>query len=113
MYQDDKGRIKLNLVGLVLVLSGLTFLIYSVICKDKVNIYNRSDNLIIVDRQKFLLLQFYFSILNSICMSIFGIIVIIYNLSDIYVIAYPLLFHIINYIIKLVAKSKQYIKYKQ
>jgi hypothetical protein len=102
----------LNIVGLVLIGAGLIFLIYSIICKNKVNIYNRSNDFIILNKQKFLNLQLYFSILNSICAIILGLIVIKYNLISIYIALYPLVFHLINYLIKLTGEIKKYIKYK-
>lgn len=90
-------------------------LIYSFICKNKVNYYNRYYNnftFIILNEEKFLKLQFYISIFNSVFTIIFGIIVVIYDLHYIYVISYPILFHFINYMLQPIGKSKKYIKGK-
>lgn len=100
----------MNIVGLGVIILAVGFLIESIIFKNKVNIYNRSDKFIIVNKQEFLKLQLNISILNSMCMSIFGIIVIIYNLPYSYIVAYPFLFHFINYMIRPISRSKQYIE---
>ncbi|MGV8984035.1 hypothetical protein [Clostridium sp.] len=102
----------MNTLGLAIAVVGLGFLIESIIFKNKVNIYNRSDKFIIVNKEGFLKLQLYISILNSMCMSVFGIIVIIYDLPNSYVVAYPILFQLINYMIRPISRSKQYIEYK-
>lgn len=73
---------------------------------------NRSDNLIIVNKQKLLTLQLYCSIFNSVCMIIWRIVAIICNLSNLYIISYGFIFIFINYIIIPIGKAKQYIKYK-
>ena len=111
MRHKQEG-IELNIVGLAIIVGGVGYLIESIIFKNKVDIYNRSDKFIIVNKREFLKLQLYISILNSMCMSIFGIIVIIYNLPNLYIVAYPFLFHFINYMIRPISRSKQYIKYK-
>jgi hypothetical protein len=102
----------LNTVGVVLIVAGVIFLIYSIICKNKVNVYNRRDNLIVVNKHKFLKLQLYLSILNSVCIITLGLVVIIYNLESAYIVLFPLFFHFMNYLIRLIGRSKQYIKYK-
>ena len=94
--------------GVWLLVIGILFLIYSVIYKNKIMI-NRSDKLIIVNKQKLLTLQLYCSIFNSVCMIIWGIVAIICNL---YIISYGFIFIFINYIIIPIGKAKQYIKYK-
>ena len=101
----------MNIPGLSLIAIGIIFLIYSVIYKNEIMI-NKSDKLIIVNKQKLLTLQLYCSIFNSVCMIIWGIIIIIYNLPSIYVVAYGLIFTFINYIIIPIGRIKQYIKYK-
>ncbi|MHB9942532.1 hypothetical protein CF065_13095 [Clostridium sporogenes] len=101
----------MNIPGLLLIAIGIIFLIYSVIYKNKISI-NRSNKFIIVDKQKLLSLQLYCSILNSVCMVIWGVVVIRYNLPNIYVAAYGLIFTFINYIVIPIARGKNYIKYK-
>ena len=101
----------MNILGLVPIALGIIFLIYSVIYKNKIGI-NRSDKFIIVNKEKLLTLQLYCSIFNSVCMIIVGIIVILYNLPNIYVVAYGLIFTFINYLVIPIGKNKQYIKNK-
>ena len=111
IFFNKKGGVKLNIPGLIVITTGLIFLIYSVTHKNKINI-NRIHRFIIVDKENFLKLQLRCSIFNSACMIIFGIIVIVYNLPNIYIIAYPLLFQFINYIIMPIGRVKHYIKEK-
>ncbi|NFC04841.1 hypothetical protein EXN00_05970 [Clostridium botulinum] len=101
----------MNIPGLILIVIGIIFLIHSVIYKNKIGI-NRSNKFIIVNKQKLLNLQLYCSILNSACMVIWGVVVIRYNLPNIYVAAYGLIFTFINYIVIPIARGKNYIKYK-
>lgn len=102
----------MNILGLVMIILGIIFLIYSIISKDKINIYNRRDNLSILNERKFLKLQLYFSVLSSVYLITFGLAVIIYNLDNLYVLLSPLIFRFINYMVILVSKAKQYIKLK-
>jgi len=101
----------LNIPGLSLIVVGIIFLIYSIIDKNKISI-NRSNKFIIVNKQKLLTLQLYCSIFNSVCMIILGIIVVMYNLSNMYVLAYGFIFIFVNYTVIPIGKTKQYIKYK-
>lgn len=100
----------MNKLGLVLVLAGLLFLIYAIICKNKINIFNRSDRFVVVNEKEFFKLQFYLSIFNAVCMIIFGVIVVIYNLSNFIIISYPLVFHIINSFLISACRRRGYIK---
>jgi len=75
-----------------------------------VTIYNRSDRMIVLNQERFLKLQLYFSIVNSILMIIIGLIITMFNLGITYVMASVMLFHTINYLLRIVAKSKKYIK---
>ncbi len=105
----------LDIDSLIVIFSGILFLIYSLSCKNKVNYYNRyyeNFTFIIVDKEKFLKLQLYISIFNSACMIAFGIILTIYDLPYIYLTSYPILFHFINYMIQPVGRSKGYITKK-
>lgn len=101
----------MNIFGLVVIATAIIFMIYSIISKNKISV-KYSDNFIIVNKQKFLRLRWYCSIVNTACMIIFGIIVIIFNIPSMYIIAYPLLFHFINYLIIPISKTKQYLKCK-
>lgn len=101
----------MNIPGLSLIAIGVMFLTYSVIHKNEVMI-NKSDKLIIINKQKLLTLQLYCSIFNSVCMIIWGSIVIICNLPSLFVLAYGFIFIFMNYIIMPMGISKQYIKHK-
>ncbi len=101
----------MNQLGLFAVAIGAIYLVYSVLSKNKVTIYNRGRRMKVIEMENFLRLQLTFSVINSLCMTALGVIVIIYKLSDIYVIASPLLFHFINYLFRAVSKRKGYITY--
>ena len=73
-------------------------------------IYNRSDRMIVLNQERFLKLQLYFSIVISILMIIIGLIITMFNLGITYVMASVMLFHTINYLLRIVAKIKKYIK---
>ena len=65
--------------------------------------------MIVLNEEKFLKLQLHFSISNSILMIIFGLVITINNLGLKYIMTLVLLFHTINYLLRVVAKSKKYI----
>jgi len=101
----------LNIVGSALIVLGIIFLIYSIMSKNKVNIYNRRNNLIVINKHKFLKLQLYFSIFTSVCVIAWGLIIGLYNLPNIYILLSPLLFPFMNSIINPISRIKGYIKY--
>lgn len=111
MTQHIRGIIKLNIVGMVIIATAFIFLIYSIIRKNIVRV-KYTNTFIIINEPKFLKLQLYGSILNSVYMIIFGLIIVVFKIPSIYIILYPLLFHLIDYLIIPVGKTKQYIKYK-
>jgi len=109
--KPKKGEIRLNIVGSALIVLGIIFLIYSIMSKNKVNIYNRRNNLIVINKHKFLKLQLYFSIFTSVCVIAWGLIIGLYNLPNIYILLSPLLFPFMNSIINPISRIKGYIKY--
>lgn len=102
----------MNILGLVVIIAGIMFLTYSIISKNKINIYNRRDNLSIKNERKFLKLQLYFSVLNSVYLITYGLVILIYDLDNLYIVLSPLIFHFINYLIRLIGKSQGYIELK-
>ncbi|MCF8018712.1 MAG: hypothetical protein K9L62_04820 [Vallitaleaceae bacterium] len=98
----------MNYLGLALVFFGLFFLGYSEMTKNKVNMYNKKIiQRSLIKEEQFLKIQRVLMIVNSIGMIIFGFIVLLYNLRDLYVVAYPFLFHMINYSIIPISRRKQ------
>jgi len=102
----------MNKLGLGIIIIGIIYLLYSILFKNKVNIYNKKSYYVVLDKHKFLKLQLYISIINSVCAILFGLVAYIYNLSNSYILLYPLVFHLINYVTILIGKRRQYIKYK-
>jgi hypothetical protein len=102
----------MNGAGLSIVIMGVYLLIYSVLCRNKVTPINRSGKMVIFKLKEFLKLQLYFSIIDSLLLVIYGIIVTIYNVHDLYpTICFLLLFFFIYYLLKIVSKRKGYINY--
>ncbi len=101
----------MNIPGIILILIGIVFLIYSIISRNEINI-NKIDKFNIKDIDKLLNLQFTANIINSLIMICLGFIIVIYNFSNLYVIFYAFIFVLINYIITPIAVKKGYIEVK-
>lgn len=98
--------------AIVLIIFGIGFLIYSIVSRNKLNIYNRSDKFTVINEKGILKLQLYISIINSFLLIFFGAIVILYELQNPILVGYPLVFHLINYIVILLSRHRDYIEYK-
>ena len=101
----------MNIPGLILIVIGSFYIIYSGIHKNEISI-NRSDKFMIIDKERFLTLQLYFSIFNSLCMITFGVVIVKYSLSNIYVFLCGVIFIFTNYIFIPISIKKGYLKYK-
>lgn len=106
-----KGGANLGKFNIAICIFGVIYLIYSFISKDKVTFYNRNDRMIVLNEKRFLKLQLYFSIVNSMLMIILGLIITMFNLGFNYVFASLIPFYTINYLLRIVAKSKKYIHF--
>jgi len=106
----------MNWIGILPILMGVIYLIYSVLSKDKVTYYNRRfskrNEMTIIKLSEFLRLQLNFSILNSIFCIISGILIIIFNLNNIFILIVPLVFSLINFSLVVESKMKGYVYYK-
>ncbi|SFC37408.1 hypothetical protein SAMN05421842_10310 [Clostridium uliginosum] len=106
----------MNFIGLVPVLTGVVYLIYSVLFKDKLNYHSRVYSIMremtFIKLNEFLRLQLKFSILNSIYFIIYGILIILFNLNNMFIIVGLLGFYFINFLLMVESKKKGYIDYK-
>lgn len=106
----------MNWIGIVPILMGVIYLIYSVLCRDKVTYYNRRFSrkckVTIIKLSEFLRLQLIFSILISIFSIILGILITIFNLNNAFILIAPTLLHLINFVLVVESKTKGYIYYK-
>jgi hypothetical protein len=97
-------------------LVGVVYLIYSVSCRNKVTyysrIYRKTSAMTLIKPSEFLKLQLNFSIFNSIYLIIYGILITIFNLNDVFMIAGFLPFHFINLLLIIKSKKNGYIDYK-
>lgn len=105
--------INLGKLNIIISIIGVIYLAYSFSCRNKVTIYNQSSRMTVLNQEGFLQLQLYFSIVNSIFLIIIGIVITILNLEMIYMIASIGIFHIINDLLRRVAKGKKYIQFKK
>ena len=98
------------------VLIGVFYLIYSVLCRDKVTYYtrrySRKSEMTVIKASEFLRLQLNFSILISMLCIISGILIIIFNLDNIFILIAPLVFSLINFSLVVECKMKGYVYYK-
>lgn len=97
--------------NILISIFGVIYLGYSFLFKNTVTIYHKSERMVVLNKEKYLKLQFGFSIVNSIVAIIIGIIATMLNLGFPYVMASVFLFHIINYLLRIVAKRKGHIQY--
>lgn len=100
----------MNWLGIFLIAIGISYLIYSIMFRNKTTIYFKSMKIIKEKENEYLKLQLDFSILNALIFIVIGIIVIIYNLNNAYVIASPLILHFVNFIMKTISKRKGYVE---
>ncbi|EQB86285.1 hypothetical protein J2Z44_002469 [Clostridium punense] len=90
---------------------GLMYLVYAIIFRNKVTLYNRRNDMVVLNKERYFKLQLYFSIVNSLWMIIVGIIIARENLITPNIFLIPIPFHIINLISTLVARALGYIDY--
>jgi len=106
----------MNWIGIVPILMGVIYLIYSVLCRDKVTYYNRRFSrrykMTIIKLSEFLRLQLIFSILISMFNIILGILIIIFNLNNIFILVAPIILSLINFLLVGESKTKGYVDYK-
>ena len=106
----------MNWIGIVPILMGVIYLIYSVLCRDKVTYYNRrfsrKHKMTIIKLSEFLRLQLIFSILISMFNIILGILIIIFNLNNIFILVAPIILSLINFLLVGESKMKGYVYYE-
>jgi len=69
----------------------------------------KNKDLVVLKRNEYFSLQLKFAFLNSFLMIVFALFVDMFQIDDFYVVLYPLVFHTINYCLKVVARKKEYI----
>lgn len=106
-----KVRFVLGKYNIFLCIFGVIYLIYSLLFRNKVTVYNKRSGMVIVNKEKFLKIQLYFSIINSVVMITIGAVVTVLNVVNTNIVLIPLLFHLINYLLIFIAKKKGYIQY--
>lgn len=109
---DLKDGVKMNWNGLMLVVLGLFDLIYFVMARNKDTLRNKNNKLIIINKEKFLKLQQYFTIINSIYLLIFGLIITLFSLADLYIGVVIILFLCDRYLLKIISIKKGYISFR-
>lgn len=106
----------MNWNGILAVLTGVIYVIYSVLVRDKVNCKNRRfsrrNEMTIIKLNEFLRLQLNFSVLSSICCMISGMLIIIFNLNDLFILVVPIVFSLMDFLLLVKSKMKGYVYYK-
>src|SRR5690554_2404536 len=100
------GVINLQQIGIILIFIGISYLIYSIMFRNKVTFYFKKLKIVKEKEEKYLNLQLYFAVINSLITSVIGIATVLYNLNTPYILLTPLIFHLINYAMKLTSKRK-------
>ncbi len=99
----------MNRVGVFFVLLGVAYLIYSIIYRETITIYFKNIKLKEDKKREYFKLQLCFSIINSLIIMAAGIFITIKDEQLIYVAVFPMLVHLVNYMMKLVGKTKGYL----
>jgi hypothetical protein len=106
----------MNWNGIILVVMGAIELLYAVLCRDKVNYYVRrykkKFKMTIINIKEFLILQLKYFILNSAFSIALGILIMIFNLHDLFIFAGILIFHFIVLILVIESRKKGYVDYE-
>jgi len=106
-----KVRFVLGKYNIFWCIFGVMYFIYSFLFRNKVTVYNKRSGMVIVNKEKYFMIQLYFSIINSIVMIIIGAVTTMLNVITPNIVLIPLLFHLINYLLIFIAKTKGYIQY--
>lgn len=100
----------MNWLGIFFIILGLSYLIYSIMNKDKITFYFTSINIVKGKEEEYFKLQLYFAILNALIIIIVGLIAVIYNIDPLFLVMSTLIVHFVNYIFKTTSKIKGYRK---
>ncbi len=116
-YSDiKKGCVDMTQMGMVYVLCGIIYFIYSIIWKDTVTFfskeYSKSSDMTVLNWSKFLGLQLRISILNAAYLILYGIALSVFNLSYVFFVAGALPFHMLNLLMIMRGKTREYVDYK-
>ena len=98
----------MNVLGILLIVLGIIYLIYSMISRNKITMYFKNIKIVKGKEDKYLKLQLQFAILNSLIFIVIGIIVVLYDLKSPFIMLTPLILHIINYIMQKISRTKGY-----
>jgi|381.fasta_scaffold02602_6 hypothetical protein len=102
----------MRLMGLIIILIGIIYLIYSILFRNKVTVYHRNNKMIVLNKKGYFKLQLYFSMISSLYFVITGLVIIITHVNMSYIILSVLIFHLINYFLKIKSKKLGYISCK-
>lgn len=100
----------MNWLGIFAITFGICYLVYSIKFRDKPTFYFRDITIVKGKEGKYLRIQLYFSILISLIFIVIGIIVAKNDLDSIYVVITPLILHLINFMIKMISRTKGYVE---
>lgn len=105
-----EGEIHLTILSIFIILSGVFYLGYAIRSRDSKSYYFHS---VVINEDKeteYLNIQLYVSILNGVLLIIAGLIEFQYDLPSFYIVGFPLLIHLNNFIAKMIAFRKGYLE---
>lgn len=96
----------MRIVGLLIVELGIIYLVYSILFKNQITLYNKDDKMTVINIHSYLRLQLYFGIIGSVYFVVIGLITAITNINICYTVLSVLLFHFINRSFKIISKKE-------
>lgn len=100
----------LETIGITLIVSGIVYLGYAFFTRNKKSVYFSSVVIHTGKEREYLNLQLAVSIFNGILLIIGGLTAFQYAIPIFYYTSLPLLVHLINFITKLIAQRKGFLK---
>ena len=101
----------MRLMGLIVIVIGIIYLIYSILFRNEVTLYHKNNKMIMINRKGYLKLQLYFSMIAWLYFVITGLVIIVTHINMSYIILSVFIFHFINYFLKITSEKLGYISY--
>jgi hypothetical protein len=115
VFNNLEGCVELNWFGIILIVLGLVYSLYSILNRKEINYYFKKyikrNEMKLIKPSEFLKLQLGFSIFNALVFIICGVLISIFNPNDIFFIVALVPFHFINLLLMIESKKRGYIDY--
>lgn len=101
---------------MIFILAGVFHFVYSVLFRKHTAYYTKPykkrSEMKVIKLNEFLKLQFFSALFNALFLVTYGVVMIRFQLNNVFFFPGLLLFHFINFILIVVSKKKGYIDYK-